>query len=256
MLTSGYYWALLLSFTMSHSRFSFPQSWSLRAPAFLPWQNLQVCPSISLHPPAMQCHAFGGFASCAPVLSNLPLTLQSPLKEEDPRSPNNQNNRYDGRSDTEHQERTKGKGRWGDLEAGDGLSSCGRSKELLWRRRKPLQSWVCETYWRWWGAEKRGFTIFPVKTSLMAAFPATPWMEGVSLYLKDSDLPAPPMAFFKHEEVSERAGHVPASLLVLGAGAAVGAVPTQALPSFPAAPQTGSLSSDHQCFTPLLNFAC
>lgn len=252
---------------MSHSCFSFPQSWSLRA--FLSRQNLQDCPSISLHPPAVQCHAFGGFASCAPVLSNSPLTLQSSLKEDDPGSPNNQNNQCDGRSDTEHLERTTGKGRWGDLQAGDGLSACGRSKELLWRWRKPLQSWVCETYWRWWGAEKRGFTIFPVKTSLMAAFPATPWMEGVSL-LKRQRSPSSTHSIFQawravefhlgfssfplQPHLSLTKGWTCSSLTPAPGGWSC--CPPRCSPAFLQTPRLAYSAVTTRCFAPLLNFAC
>lgn len=64
-------------------------------------------------------------------------------------------------SDTEHLEGTTGRGRWGDLEAGDGLSSCGKNEGFLWRWRKPLQSWVCEIHWEMVGSWGKRFHNFP-----------------------------------------------------------------------------------------------
>lgn len=146
--------SVLLSFTMWHSSCSFPHSWSLRAPAFLPCQNLQDCPSISLHLPAMQLFIWRFYKLCS-LTSLCPYNPPSQKMILAPLTTS-----LMAESDPEHLEEPLAKGD-GETKVGDGLRSCGRSEGLPWRWRKPLQSWICEIHWEIVGSWGKGFHNLP-----------------------------------------------------------------------------------------------
>lgn len=146
----------------------------------------------------------GSLASCAPVLSNLPCPYNPPSQKMILAPLTTRTTSLMAESDPEHLEGTTGKGRWGDKGWWQSLSSCGRSEALLWRWRKPLQSWICETYWEMAGSWGKRFHNLPRedKPEGWQHFQPLPgWKE--CLCTLDSNLPSSTHGIFQAERVVE-----------------------------------------------------